>query len=109
MTDERLYNVRRSEDIIAFDKMQEKIDQMHSRVYNGLGKELREEVKKETTRLSNRLWAVIMVIVIALAGIVIQGRMSSNQASMENDRNYKAIIDLGERVTEHIYMTEPKK
>jgi hypothetical protein len=104
---ERIIPERRADNRSVLIEMQRKIHAVHDRVYDGLGKELRQEVKKETDKLSNRLWAVIMVIVIALAGIVIEGRVSANQNSAESERNYKAIIELGSKLEIHEMTTVP--
>ncbi len=105
MDDRREIPERRAENIGVLAVMQDKINQMHGRLYNGLGKEIRQEVKEEISGLRNLVVGILIALVLALAGIVIEGRVSSNQSSIENAKTYKAIIDVGSRLENHIITT----
>ena len=89
------------------DELRKKVDAIHDRVYNGLGKDIRDEVDKEVNGLRNLILGILVTLLLSLAGIVIEGRVSSNQASVENNRNYKAIVDIGSRLENHIIRTGP--
>jgi len=89
-------------------KIQERLDAIHDRVYNGLGKDIRDEVNKEVSGLRNLILGILIALLLSLAGIIIEGRVSSNQISMENNRNYKAIVDVASELRNHIILSEPK-
>lgn len=103
---ERRNNTRRSQDMVTLALVQKQIDEMHSRVFDGLGKEIREEVKKEVGGIRNLFIGILISLVLALAGIVVEGRISSSMATSENERNYKAIVDIGLKLDRHILTTE---
>lgn len=83
-------------------RLQVQVDEIHHRVFNGLGLELRKEIGKDVHGLSNRIWGVIFALLLAFAGIIIEGRVSSNQVTMENMTNYKAIVDLDKKIEMHL-------
>ena len=76
------------------DNIQTKIGEMSERVFNGLGKEIREEVKKEIDGVRFLVISVLISMLLGLTGIIIEGRLSTNQSAQENTRNYKAILDI---------------
>jgi hypothetical protein len=108
MTDQRVTTERREENKTILAEMHQKIESMHERLYNGLGKELRQEIKEEISGVRTLVIGILVALILALAGIVIEGRFSSNQSSLENDRSYKAIVDIGAKLEEHIIITGGK-
>ena len=90
-------------------ELREKVDAIHDRVYNGLGKDIRDEVNKEVSGLRNLILGILVALLLSLAGIVIEGRVSSNQVSVENNRTYRAIVDIGSKLENHVILTEPRK
>lgn len=109
MHDQRVISERRSENKAILEELRYEITKVRDRVFNGLGKDIREEVNKELAGLRNLVIGILVALLLSLAGIVVEGRLSSQQASSENDRNYKAIVDVGAKLEEHIILTEPKK
>jgi NhaP-type Na+/H+ or K+/H+ antiporter len=81
--------------------------QVEDRVFNGLGAEIRAEVRIEIDKLRGMLWALLSALFIALIAIVVTVLISSYGRSNENDRNYKAIVDIGSRLENHIIQTVP--
>jgi hypothetical protein len=106
MIDRRMTN-RRELDQVTVTRLQAQIDEIHTRVYNGLGKELRQEVARGLAATNRLVMGILIALLLSLAGIIIEGRWSANQATAENDRNYKAIIDIGSRLDNHIIRTTP--
>lgn len=104
---ERRKTTRRVRDVVSLTRLQNQIDAIHSRLYNGLGFELRKEVKEEISGVRNLFIGVLVALMLSLVGVVVEGRISSKQATVENDRNYKAIIDIGSRLDNHIIRTKP--
>jgi len=104
---ERRKRTRRKPATVSLDRLQDRVDAIHDRIYNGLGMEIRNEVKEEICAVRNLFIGVLIAVMLALAGVVIEGRVSSGQATSENDRNYKAIIDIGSRLENHIIRTVP--
>jgi hypothetical protein len=84
------------------DSLREDVKQIRARVYNGLGNELRAEVAKEIGGIRNLLIGVLISLVLALTGIVIQGRSSTAQSTEENNRNYAAILQLDKKLELHL-------
>ena len=78
---------------------------VHERVFNGLGKEIREEVANEIKGLNAKLWALLTSLFITLIAIVVTVLISTTSRSMENDKNYKAIVDIGSRLENHLLNT----
>ena len=93
----------------AISDLQKRIDSIHDRVYNGIAKEIRQEVKQEIDGVRKLTIGILIAVLISLAGIVVEGRFSSVQASMENTKNYEAILDIGSKLQNHIITTEPRK
>jgi hypothetical protein len=89
------------------------VHEMHRRVFNGMAKEILKEVDEKVEKIretvdkrldgvdkklgsSQKLVIGVMIaILLALAGIVIESRVS-------NEKNYKAIIDIGTELSNHI-------
>lgn len=108
MTDKRVIPERRAENKAVLIDLQAKMDAVHDRVYNGLGKELRQEIKTEVGAVRSLVIGILVALILALAGIVVEGRVSAGQASTENNRNYQAIVDIGSRLDNHIILTKDK-
>jgi hypothetical protein len=104
-TERRHTTERRKENRSVLSLLQKQVDAIHERVYNGLGKEIRDEVAKEVGGLRALVVSILVALLVSLAGIVITGQLNSNTRSAENDRNYKAIIDIGSRLENHIIIT----
>ncbi len=68
--------------------------EMHGRIFNGLGKELRDEIHKEVDSVRKIVITILCVIFAGIVGIVIEGRFSTAARSKENDRNYKAVLQM---------------
>lgn len=90
-----------------------KVEQLHGRIFNGMAKEIRDEVASKIEAINDKMErkissvqtlviGILIAVLLSFAGIIIEARVSSNQAS-------KAIIDLGQRLTSHILMGEPNK
>jgi hypothetical protein len=107
MAERRKVTERRRENRSVLSKLQKQVEAVHQRVYNGLGKEIRQEVAKELAGMRSLVIGILIALLLSLAGIVIEGRVSSNQSSVENNRNYKAIVDIGSRLENHIIRTMP--
>ena len=84
------------------ERMQSDIDSIKARVYNGLGNELRSEVGKELAHNRGLVVGILVSLILSFAGIIVQGRIASNSASHENDRNYMAIMELKEKLDIHL-------
>jgi hypothetical protein len=108
-TDRRHITERRRENRSVLNQLRKQVEEVHHRVFNGLGKEIREEVQKELAGVRKLVIGILVALLLALAGIIVEGRVSSNQASTENNKNYKAIIDIGSELREHIILTEPRR
>ena len=93
----------------ALEKLEDKVELIRDRVYNGLGKEIRDEVSKTIGKINDKLWAVLASLFIALIGIIITVAVTSSNRSVENNRNFKAIVDIGSHLENHIILTEPKE
>lgn len=104
--EERRTATRRSSDILTADRLQRQVDEMHTRIFNGLGKELRQEMKDEIGGVRNLFIGVLVSLLVIFGGIVVEGRVSAGQASSENNRNYKAIVDLSLKLEQHILNSE---
>jgi hypothetical protein len=102
MADQRITTEYHSENKAILVELRDKLEKMRDRIYNGLGKEIREEVKEEIDKLSARLWALLSALFISLIAIVVTVLLSTGARSMENDRNYKAIINIGARLDTHL-------
>jgi hypothetical protein len=98
MMEQRVMGERRTNDGSMLAKV-------HDRVFNGLSKEIREEVAKEIDKVNAKLWAVLASLFIALIGIVITIGLTSTSRSMENERTYRAIVDIGSQLENHIITT----
>jgi hypothetical protein len=109
MTERRNTTERRKENRSVLNLLRKQVDAIHTRVYNGLGKEIREEVQKELAGVRKLVIGILVALLLALAGIVVEGRVSTNQSSAENERNYKAIIDISSELRNHIIVTEKRK
>ena len=99
----------RSDNRLVLEELRDKIDKVHDRVYNGLGKDIREEVSKELAGVRQLVIGILVALLLSLTGIIIEGRMGSSQSSSESDRNYKAIVDIGTRLDNHILQTVGKQ
>ena len=106
-TERRHTSERRKENRSVLSLLQKQVDAIHTRVYNGLGKEIRDEVAKELAGMRKLVIGILIALLLSLAGIIVEGRVSSNQASAENYRNYKAIVDIGSQLENHIIRTAP--
>jgi tetrahydromethanopterin S-methyltransferase subunit G len=91
-----------------------KLDEVHQRVFNGLGKELREEVGEEVKIIHRKIGtlyksigALLIALLMIFAGIIIEGRIASNTVTEENNRNYKAIVDIAAKLEIHLQTTAP--
>jgi hypothetical protein len=101
MNEERRSSYRRAEDREMHGNFQRQIDEIHCRVFNGLGKELRNEVKEDFDKVHRKIGTLyksigglLLALLMIFAGILIEGRFTAQKASDENLRNYKAILDL---------------
>ncbi len=109
MSDERRkLTERRLENRAVLEDMKKQVDEVHHRVYNGLGLELRKEVKDEIGGVRNLFIGILIAMILSLSAIVVEGRVSANQASSENDRNYRAILEIGSKLENHIIITGAK-
>lgn len=108
MTDQRVTTERRAENKAVLEDLKQKMDAIHDRVYNGLGMELRQEIKEEVGGVRILVIGILVALILALAGIVVEGRVSANQSSMANEKTYQAIIDIGSKLENHIIITEIK-
>lgn len=89
--------------------MQSQINEIHGRVFNGLGLELRKEIRDETNILHRKIGTLyksagglLVALLLIFAGIIIEGRASARQSSEENMRNYKAIVDVEKKLEMHM-------
>ena len=93
---------------------------MHGRIFNGMAKEIREEVANRIAEINNKLEekiasvqklvvGILIALLLSLAGIIVESRVSANQSSIAAEKNYKAIVDIGSKLEAHIILTEPKK
>jgi heme/copper-type cytochrome/quinol oxidase subunit 2 len=98
---------RRKENRNVLSLLRKQVEEVHHRVFNGLGAEIRAEVRIEIDKLRGMLWALLSALFIALIAIVVTVLISSYGRSNENDRNYKAIVDIGSRLENHIIQTVP--
>jgi len=71
-------------------------------VYNGLGKELRSEVGSEVKKTGNLVVGILVSLLLALSGVIIEGRVSASQAQLSNDKNYEALMLLDKRLAVHL-------
>jgi hypothetical protein len=108
-TERRRITERRRENRSVLTLLRKQVDAIHTRVYNGLGKEIREEVRIEIDKLNTKLWAFLSALFIALIAIVVTVLISSANRSMENTKNYQAIIEIGSQLRNHIILSEPRK
>jgi hypothetical protein len=108
MTERRETTERRSENKAVLVDLQDKITAVHNRVYDGLGAELRKEIKEEISSVRNLFFGILIALLLSLVAIIVEGRVSANQVSIENTKNYKAIIDIGSKLQNHIILTSPR-
>jgi hypothetical protein len=78
------------------------VKEIRKRVYNGLGAELRAEVEKGLARTNTLVVSILISVLLALAGIVVQNRVEANQHTLESDRNYTAIMQLDKKLEIHL-------
>ncbi len=90
-------------------EMQTRINEIHDRVFNGLGLELRREIRDETNILHRKIGTLyksvgglLVALLLIFAGIIIEGRISASKSSEENMRNYKAIVDVEKALELHM-------
>jgi hypothetical protein len=102
---DRRTSIRRAEEREAYARLQRQVDEVHARVFNGLGKDLRNEIKAEVEKVNAKAWALLVALLLIFAGIIVEGRVSSNTSSTENLRNYKAIVELESKIENHIIQT----
>jgi hypothetical protein len=95
------------------EDMQSQINEIHGRVFNGLGLELRKEIRDETNILHRKIGTLyksvgglLVALLLIFASIIIEGRVSSRQSSEENLRNYKAIVDVEKTLQMHMGATQ---
>ena len=74
-----------------------------TRVYNGLGAELRKEVNAASRGTLNIVVGLLVALLVALAGAVLMNKYSSDVSTTENMRNYKAILDLQAQVAQFMF------
>ena len=115
----------------ALERQQEQITRIHDRVFNGIAKEIREEVhdemksigewvqkeitkagegtmlsvaaiKKTVDSLNTRAWAILAALVLMLAGVVVTGVLGIASATKENTRNLEAILELDKTLSVHM-------
>jgi hypothetical protein len=92
--------------IVEAARVAKQIEEVHARVFNGLPMEIRKEVKDEIGKVNRLIVSILLAMFLALAGIVVEGRVSSSQASAENAKNYRAIIDIGAKLDKHVEQTK---
>jgi hypothetical protein len=109
MMERRQEEERREDNRSVLNLLRKQIEEVHHRVFNGMPKEIREEVQKELAGVRKLVIGILVALLLALTGIVVEGRVSTNQASAENNRTYKAIIDISSELRNHILLTEPRK
>lgn len=91
------------------DGLCETVHEMHRKVFNGMAKEILKEVDDKLDKLKSTVdrklgatqklvLGILIAILLALAGIVIEGRVNS-------EKNYKAIVDIGTELSNHINAT----
>jgi hypothetical protein len=100
------------------------IVEVRKRVYNGMAAELRSEVKEEFKVVRDEfntsidavkkqvrsvnggtrklLIGIAISLFMLMAGGIIEGVWSSKQASTENDRNLRAILELDKKLEIHL-------
>jgi len=92
---------RRAEDA-RLGEMHDEIEKIRARVYNGLGAELRKEVADALRGTNSLVVGLLVAMFLALAGIVIQDRLASEQRSLENDKTYAAVMALDKKLDLHL-------
>jgi hypothetical protein len=107
-TDRRRITERRRENRSVLNLLRKQMEEVHHRVYNGLALEIRAEVAKEIGKLNARLWGLLVSLFIALIAIVVTVLVSTSNRSIENAKNYKAIVDLGAALEHHIVVSGGK-
>lgn len=65
------------------------------------------EVKKEIVGITKIGVSILVGIIMMLAGVVITGNLTSSKSSDENNRNYKAILNLDLKLEKHMDRTVP--
>jgi len=81
---------------VRLEKMEKAVDRIENRVFNGLGKELHKEI----SGVRNLVVGVLVSILLGLAGIVIEGRINTNNRSEENKQNYEAVLKIESKILE---------
>ena len=88
--------------LLEVARITKQVEAVHDRVFNGLGKELREEIHKEIGKVTKILIAILTGLILLLGGVIVEGRFSSTRSTEESQRNYKALMDIGNRLQLHI-------
>jgi hypothetical protein len=82
--------------------LEARIDDVHKRVYDGLGMELRKEIQTAIGGTNKLIVSILISLLLLLVGVIVEGRWSAGQATRENDRNYAAIQVLNQKLDDHI-------
>jgi hypothetical protein len=117
MDERRLYDRRDAQTLGRLDekvsKIEATVDKLCGRIFNGMAKEIRDEVSEKIREVNDKLEkkigavqklviGILIALLLSLAGIVIESRMAASVSSEESTRNYKAILDLNNALTKHI-------
>ena len=90
---------------ITNTELAKKVEEVRTRVYNGLAKEIREEVKQEISGIQKLILGLLISIVLTFGGIIAAGQWAASKATDESMRNYKAIVEIGEKLNAHIIIS----
>lgn len=62
MSDQRVTTERRADNKAILSDLRDKLDKVHDRVFNGMPKEIRAELKIEIDKLNARLWMLLSAL-----------------------------------------------
>lgn len=91
MSDQQRSERRHNDSLLQI--LLDRTQRIEDRVFDGLGKELREEVKHEIDKLRGLLITVLISLLICFAGIIIESRVSANYRDSEI-REIKNSLDM---------------
>lgn len=89
------------------NRIEREVGEIRSRVFNGLASEIRKEMDQAIGGLRNLVVGILIALFLAMAGSIIADRASQASATAENTRNYKAIMELVDKLDDHVEQTKP--
>lgn len=104
---ERRTNVELTEDRVA--NLEDAVESIKARVYNGLGKELRKEVADGLQQNTRIMLGILVAMVLAMAGFIINGGISSRRTEDYNTKLYSAILQLDKKIDIHLAESELRR